>query len=76
MITKDSNDESRITLSAHILNNSKEIMLIATGTNKGLIVNDFLENNSIGRGINLIRRDLNIVLDEEAAKCLNHAYIK
>ena len=76
LITKDSNDESRITLSAHILNNSKEIMLIATGTNKGLIVNDFLENNSIGRGINLIRRDLNIVLDEEAAKCLNHAYIK
>ena len=76
LITKDSSDESRITLSAHILNNSREIMLMATGTSKGLIINDFLEDNSVGRGINLIRRDLNIVLDKEAARCLNHAFIK
>ena len=76
VITKDNNDESRITITAEIINNSTEIMLIATGNNKGLIINDFLEDNSNGRGINLIRRDLNIVLDKEAAECLNHVHIK
>jgi 6-phosphogluconolactonase len=73
MITKDGNDESRITLTAQTINNSTEIMLIATGSKKGSIINDFLEGNSIGRGINLIDRDLNIVLDKEAAESLNHA---